>query len=215
MYKYIIDVALGGSSEQFVRVLSETAREFDHAFGAVGEDYDNAINAPHFTVKYWFSADDEQIAGLTDSIALLVDRTAAFSVSFDGIVHPNFEDRLDPNKNVVHVDPKRGDDGQAFVLELMKLLSSRDWVGWCDFDNPGEGPVPHSTIASVKSADMDAAAARGHAFDGLMERLRATACDRLGPCSSVVESLRVRRKKDEEGASTTTFFERRFQTMID
>ena len=215
MYKYIIDVALGGSSEQFVRVLSETAREFDPAFGAVAADYKNATNAPHFTLKYWFSADEEQIAGLIDSIALLVDRTAAFSVSFDGIVHPNFEDSLDPNKHVVHVEPKRGDDGQAFVLELMKLLSSRDWVEWCDFDNRGEGPVPHSTIAIVKSADMDAAAARGHAFEGLMERLRATAWDRLGPCSGVVESLRVRRKKDEEGASTTTFFERRFQTMID
>ena len=122
-----------GRAKDMIFLLSEEAG------GQVCEAYKVRNESPHFTLKYWFTAEDHQLDDLLLALETFAMNTPPAAAWLSGI--GNF------SRRVAYVTQERSDQADQLVQSLMSLLSSFRWMQWREYDDKVAGPMPHSSVA--------------------------------------------------------------------
>ena len=137
-FSYLLKCNLRGSAANKVKDLAAVAARESSDFGVVHNSYEKHWYAPHFTLKYHFSADEHQAAALWTELEAFSLRTCPASGKIVGT--GSF------GAKVIFVEHEHSEEAANIVCELMKLLQSLEWMTWQWNDDQEQGPSLHSTI---------------------------------------------------------------------
>lgn len=178
MYEYIIDIPIDGSSKNSVIKLSKLLSKHNSIYSDIYNNYKNKKNVVHFTLKYWFTIDENKKINIFDKLEKLVKNTKVFKIKIDKL--KTFDD---DNQFVVYANVNRGKEGNKFVKKFMKILRSDKTVTWKKMDDKINGAIPHSSIAIVKKpADIN--------LNNITKLLKS----KLKKTESKVIGIRIRRR---------------------
>ena len=146
-YEYIIDIPFGGIAAYHIKKLSKVASNYNSLYSDIYNNYKNKKNIIHFTLKYWFVVDDNNIK-LFDDLKKLTNKQKVFNITIDNIKTFSNSDQF-----VIFANINRSKTGDNFVKKIMTLLRTNENITWKSTDNKINGALPHSTIAIVKKPD--------------------------------------------------------------
>ncbi len=108
--------------------------------GQVYNGYKAKNESPHFTLKYVFIANHNQLDELINALDKFTKQNKPTIAWLTGV--GKF-----PNSNrVAFVEQERSNETIELIRSLTSLLKSFEWMKWDNFDDNVNGPIPHSTV---------------------------------------------------------------------
>mmetsp|Transcript_12858 Transcript_12858/g.36572 ORF Transcript_12858/g.36572 Transcript_12858/m.36572 type:complete len:232 (+) Transcript_12858:103-798(+) len=181
--EYLIRCDVHGEAGDYILALSAIAATYGPAFAEVHKAYTEHRQAPHFTVKYWMRATEEQAEALWAALGDFAARSDPAPASLGTI--GRFGDA------VVFADHERSEAATTLVRGIMTLLRGFPWMQWHTFDNQTEGATPHTTI--VRVFDSDAVREAGEAGKGMSELVEQLKSN-FEPKPFMIDGISVQRR---------------------